>query len=399
MKAIATATKRTGRKTSKVIINGFGRIGRKVLRAAVNRGKLGNDFIVLGINDPGMSLGQAQQLLEHDSVFGKFRGDVSTKEKEGKNYLLVNGEEIEFTSIRDPRELELNRYKIDDLQLIECSGVFRGKNKSGDREADMFLDSGARKVILSAPSGEADATIVYGVNHWVIDSESIHDFDVISNASCTTNSLAPVIRVLQYGAFDDNGKFMFVDRGLSRCIDSAPAGIRSGIIFTVHSYTSDQRLLDAPHKDFKRMWAAGRNMLVTSTGAAQAIGRVMPALAFGETSRDEQVKRLDGLAIRVPLEDVSVTVCSLNLKRKKTREELIELFKLASEHPELKGILKVVGQTVSSQILGDSYSSIIESYGIKVVEGGLVSVFAWYDNETGYANRIIDLVEHVNRYI
>ena len=323
----------------KIGINGFGRIGRNVFRAMTEKG----GFEVVGINDLTDAKTLAH-LLKYDSVHGRYAGTV----KADGAALVVDGKRIEVSAVKDPAQLPWKRLGAD--VVLECTGIFV------DREsAAKHLAAGARKVIISAPpKGDVDAMIVLGVN----DADLTPKAQVLSNASCTTNCLAPVAKVL-HEAF----------------------GIERGLMTTVHAYTNDQQILDLPHKDLRRARAAGFNIIPTSTGAASAVGKVIPALNG----------KLNGCAMRVPVADGSLIDFVADLKRKVTVEEVNAALKKAAEGP-LKGILEYSEDPlVSSDIVGNPASSIVDAQSTMVMDGNMVKVVAWYDNEWGYSNRLADL--------
>ena len=323
----------------KVAINGFGRIGRNVLRAIVETGR--TDIEVVAINDL-TSAETLAHLLKYDSVHGCFNTDVQI---EG-NTLTVAGKSIRVCSERDPSALPWGELGID--IAMECTGIFTSKDT-----ASAHISAGAKKVIISAPGKEVDMTVVYGVNHDKLTSEHT----VISNASCTTNCLAPVAKVLH-----------------ELC------GIEQGFMTTVHAYTSDQRIQDAPHKDLRRARAAAVSMIPTSTGAAKAVGLVLPELAG----------KLDGTAIRVPTPNVSMIDLKFIPSREITAEEINTAMKKASEN-ELKGVLGYVDEPlVSIDFNHNPSSSSFDSSQTQVVDGKLVRVLSWYDNEWGFSNRMCD---------
>ncbi len=326
----------------RVAINGFGRIGRMVFRAGFGDEEI--EFVA--INDLTDSKNLAY-LLKYDSVHGMFNHDINYKE----DALIIDGKEIKVLSERDPEKLPWKELDID--VVIESTGVFRTKDL-----IEKHLIAGAKKVILSAPpKSEGIKTIVIGVNDDTITS----DDNIISNASCTTNSLAPIVKILH-----DN------------------IGIEKGFMTTVHSYTADQRLVDAPHKDFRRGRSAAVNIVPTTTGAAIAVTKVIPELEG----------KLDGLAFRVPSPDGSVTDFVAVLKRETSKDELKELFERYA-NGSMKGILQISYEPiVSSDIINNPHSSIIDFIST-MVNGNLVKIVAWYDNEFGYSCRMIDLVKLV----
>jgi glyceraldehyde 3-phosphate dehydrogenase len=323
----------------KVAINGFGRIGRIVFRIMAER----NDIDVVAINDLTDTKTLAT-LLKYDSVHGRFNGTVELLE----NGFIVNGKEIKVFAERDPSNLPWASLGVD--MVIESTGVFTGKEKCMPH-----INSGAKKVLITAPAkGEVDATIVLGVN----DAELTADMQVISNASCTTNSIAPVIKVL-----NDNFK------------------IKRGLLTTIHSFTNDQQVLDLPHRDLRRARAAAINIIPTTTGAAKAVALVIPELKG----------KLDGIAMRVPTADGSITDLTIEVEKETTVEEINALVK-ASAEGELKGIVDYTEDPiVSSDIIGTTASGIFDSELTKVMNGTLVKVGSWYDNEYGYSARVVDL--------
>jgi glyceraldehyde 3-phosphate dehydrogenase len=326
-------------------INGFGRIGRNVFRAAHARGA---DVEWLAVNDITDTETLAH-LLRYDSILGPFPGTV---EATGDG-LVVDGKELRVTSERDPADLPWGELGAE--VVIESTGLFV------DREsASKHLAAGARKVIISAPAKEPDVTLVLGVNDDAYDPESHH---VISNASCTTNCLGPVAKVLH---------------------DSV--GIESGVMTTIHAYTADQALQDTPHKDPRRARAAAINLVPTSTGAAKAIGLVLPELDG----------KLNGIAVRAPVPTGSVVDLAVNVSRDTTAEEINAAMAAQADTGALEGILQYTEDPiVSSDIVQSSYSSIFDSQLTMVVGGSLVKLIAWYDNEWGYSNRVVDLAERV----
>ncbi|MDX5595431.1 type I glyceraldehyde-3-phosphate dehydrogenase [Pseudovibrio sp. SPO723] len=323
----------------KVAINGFGRIGRNVLRAIIESGR--TDIEVVAINDLGPVETNAH-LLRFDSVHGKFPAEVTV---DGDSINVGRGP-IKVTAIRDPKELPWGEMGID--IAMECTGIFTAKEK-----AALHLEAGAKRVLVSAPAAGADKTIVYGVNHDTLTSEDL----VVSNASCTTNCLSPVASVL----------------------DKA-VGIEKGFMTTIHSYTGDQPTLDTMHKDLYRARAAALSMIPTSTGAAKAVGLVLPELAG----------KLDGVAIRVPTPNVSVVDLVFEAKKDTTVEEINAAIKAAAEG-ELKGVLGYTDlPNVSTDFNHDPHSSIFHMDQTKVMEGKMVRILTWYDNEWGFSNRMAD---------
>ncbi|MEZ4907806.1 MAG: type I glyceraldehyde-3-phosphate dehydrogenase [Saprospiraceae bacterium] len=326
----------------KIAINGFGRIGRLTFRALLEK----EDVEVVAINDLTDNATLAH-LLKYDSVHGKFNGTVEADD----DYLTINGKKIKAFAERDPENLPWKELGVD--VVAECTGVFRKRE-----QIEKHLKAGAKKVALSVPSAkpeDVDVTVVLGVN----DDQLLPEHKLVSNASCTTNCLAPISKVL-------NDTF----------------GIEYGLMNTIHSYTNDQIILDAPHKDLRRARAAALSIIPTSTGAAKAIGLVIPELAG----------KLHGLAMRVPTPDGSVVDLTVKLKKDATVEEINAAMKKASEGP-MKGILKYeTDPIVSCDIIGSCYSSIFDSQLTMEKGGNLVKVVSWYDNENGYSQRLADLV-------
>ena len=332
-------------KKIQVAINGFGRIGRLTLKAAMEK----DNMEIVAVNDLTDNATLAH-LLKYDSVHGKFPGDVST---EG-NDLIVNGNKIKVFAEKDPASLPWKDLGID--VVVESTGVFRDRKNIGKH-----IQAGARKVILCVPSKSADdvdATIVLGVNDHDLKDEQ----EIFSNASCTTNCLAPVVKVL-------NDKF----------------GFNHGLMNTIHSYTNDQVILDAPHKDLRRARAAAMSIIPTTTGAAKAVGLVIPELKG----------KLDGFAMRVPTPDGSIVDLTCELSKEVNKEEVNKALKEAAEGP-MKGILEYCEDPlVSTDIIGNSHSSVVDSQLTQVINGNFVKVVSWYDNEFGYASRVADLIEKV----
>ena len=329
----------------RVAINGFGRIGRNVLRSAKQTRQTGIDFV--GINDLA-DADTLAHLFKYDSVHGRYPGSVAVTEKG----LEVDGDEIRIFSERDPASLPWDELGVD--IVIEATGFFVDRDS-----AAKHLEAGASKVIISAPGKNEDITIVLGVNHEAYDPDQHH---VISNASCTTNCLAPVVKVL-----------------------TEEFGFRHGLMTTIHAYTGDQRILDFPHKDLRRARAAAMSMIPTTTGAARATGLVLPEVAG----------RIDGMAIRVPTADVSIVDLVAELERDTNEEEVNSAFKAAAKG-ELQGILGVSEEPlVSIDYTGDPHSSIVDAVSTSVMDGRMVKVLSWYDNEWGYSSRVVDLVSFV----
>lgn len=324
----------------KIGINGFGRIGRLVFRAIVERNS--KDFDVVGINDLTDAKTLAH-LLKYDSVHGRFPGTV---EVDGSD-LIVNGDRLKVFAEKDPANLPWGSLSCD--VVIESTGIFTTGEK-----AMAHVNAGAKKVIISAPAdGEVDATVVMGVNDHILTGKEI----VVSNASCTTNCLAPMVKVLDE-AF----------------------GLEKGYMSTVHAYTADQRLQDAPHKDLRRARAGAVSMIPTSTGAAKAVGLVLPHLKG----------KLDGFAVRVPTPDVSLTDLTAILSREVTKEEINAAFKAAADGP-LKGILEYQEDPiVSCDVIHDPHSCVYD-VALTNTQGNFVKIVGWYDNEWGYSNRVVDL--------
>ncbi|WP_395645152.1 type I glyceraldehyde-3-phosphate dehydrogenase [Terricaulis sp.] len=324
----------------KVAINGFGRIGRNVLRAIIESGR--TDIEVVAINDLGPVATNAH-LLRYDSVHGRFPGEV----KSGEDWIDAGRGKIKVTAIKNPAELPHKDLGVD--IALECTGIFTARDK-----AAAHLDAGAKRVIVSAPADGADYTVVYGVNHHGLTKDHL----VISNASCTTNCLAPVVKVLHDAI-----------------------GIDHGMMTTIHSYTGDQPTLDTLHKDLYRARAAALNMIPTSTGAAKAIGLVIPDLKG----------KLDGISIRVPTPNVSVVDFKFVAKKATTKDEVNAAIKAAAEGGPLKGILGFTNDpNVSMDFNHDPRSSIFHMDQTKVMDGKFVSVLSWYDNEWGFSNRMAD---------
>lgn len=329
----------------KVAINGFGRIGRNAFKVAVE--KYADKLDIVAINDLTDSKTLAH-LLQFDSCFGKFEGTVDAKD----DALVVNGKEIKILAERDPANLPWKELGID--IVIESTGIFTSREAAGKH-----LEAGAKKVIISAPAKNEDITIVMGVNEDKYDAANHH---IISNASCTTNCLAPFAKVIQ-------DKF----------------GINKGLMTTVHSYTNDQRILDLPHKDLRRARAAAESIIPTTTGAAKAVALVLPELKG----------KLNGFAMRVPTPTVSVVDLVVELAKPATAEEINAALKEAAEGP-MKGILGYEERPlVSIDYKKDERSSIVDALSTMVIDGNMAKIVSWYDNEWGYSNRIVDLVDYV----
>jgi glyceraldehyde 3-phosphate dehydrogenase len=328
----------------KVGINGFGRIGRCVLRSIVERGLPVEVVAINDLTDPKT----LAHLLKYDSVHGTLSVDVKAKD----GAIEVGGQTIQIISERDPKSIPWGKLGVE--VVLESTGIFTKRE-----QAQLHIDAGAKKVIISAPATNPDITLVIGVNDNLYDKNQHH---IISNASCTTNCLAPVAKVL-------NDTF----------------GIEQGLMTTIHSYTNDQRRLDLPHSDLRRARAAALSMIPTSTGAAAAVGLVLPELKG----------KLDGFAIRVPTPNVSVVDLSCKLKKKVTAEEVNAAIKAAAEGP-MKGILQYCdGEPVSIDFNGNVHSSCFDSKLTKVMEGDFVKVISWYDNEMGYSSRAAELMMKV----
>lgn len=327
--------------TIRVAINGFGRIGRNVLRAHYESGKA-HDIEIVAVNSPG-DVNINAHLLRYDSCHGRFNAAVET---DGDD-MIVNGDRMRVFGTRDPRELPWADLGVD--LVMECTGAFNSKEKS-----QVHLDQGAKKVLLSAPGKTADATIVYGVNHKSLKASDL----IVSNASCTTNCLAPLVKPLQEAI-----------------------GLERGLMTTVHAYTNDQVLTDVYHKDLRRARAATQSMIPTKTGAAAAVGLVLPELNG----------LLDGFAVRVPTINVSFVDLTFIAKRETSLEEINAIMKAASESEELRGILGYNDlPLVSCDFNHDPHSSTYDATLTKVSGGRLVKVTSWYDNEWGFSNRMLD---------
>ncbi|UAL46954.1 type I glyceraldehyde-3-phosphate dehydrogenase [Sutcliffiella horikoshii] len=327
----------------KIGINGFGRIGRNVFRAALNN----SEVEVVAVNDL-TDANMLAHLLKYDSVHGKLAADVKV---DGDN-LVVDGKTIKVTAERDPAKLSWGELGVE--VVVESTGFFTKR-----ADAAKHLEAGAKKVIISAPASDEDITIVMGVNE---DKYDAANHNVISNASCTTNCLAPFAKVL-------NDKF----------------GIKRGMMTTVHSYTNDQQILDLPHKDYRRARAAAENIIPTTTGAAKAVSLVLPELKG----------KLNGGAMRVPTPNVSLVDLVAELDKDVTAEEVNAAFKAAAEG-ELKGILGYSEEPlVSGDYNGNPESSTIDALSTMVMEGNMVKVISWYDNESGYSHRVVDLAKYI----
>jgi glyceraldehyde 3-phosphate dehydrogenase len=325
-------------------INGFGRIGRLVFRAGWNRPGL--EFVA--VNDLPVGAATLAHLLKYDSNFGIFPEEVRA---DGDD-LVVGGKRLKVLSVKAPQDLPWKDLGVE--VVVESTGVFTDR-----QNAEGHLKAGARKVIITAPAKNEDLTVVLGVNEWMYDPTRHH---VISNASCTTNCLAPMVKVLH-----DTLKVV------------------RGLMTTIHAYTNDQRILDLPHKDLRRARAAALSMVPTSTGAAKAIGLVLPELKG----------KLDGLAIRVPTSTVSIVDLTCEVSRPTSVEEVNEAFRKAAQGPLGKYLEYSEAPLVSRDFVGNAKSCIFDAPLTKVTDGVVVKVFGWYDNEWGYSNRVVDLIEFV----
>lgn len=334
--------------TLRVAINGFGRIGRLVLRAIVESGR--TDIQVVGVNDLGPVETNAH-LLRYDSVHGRFPSDVRVD----GDFIIVDGKKIKVTAERDPAKLPHKDLGVD--IALECTGIFTAKDK-----ASAHLEAGAKRVLVSAPADGVDLTVVYGVNHDKLTKDHV----IVSNASCTTNCLVPVAKVLH-----------------------DTVGIEHGMMTTIHSYTGDQPTLDTMHKDIYRARAAALSMIPTSTGAAKAVGLVLPDLKG----------KLDGISVRVPTPNVSLVDLKVVTKRATTAEEVNNAMKVAAAGA-LKGILAIVDdKLVSSDFNHNPASSSFALDQTKVMDGNFVSVMSWYDNEWGFSNRMADTAVAMGKLI
>jgi len=334
--------------TVRVAINGFGRIGRNILRSIIESNR--QDILVVGINDLG-SVETNAHLLRYDTVHGRFPSNVKV---DGSNIDVGTGP-IKVTSIRDPKELPWKELDVD--IAMECTGIFTSREK-----ASMHLEAGAKRVLVSAPTNGADLTVVYGVNHNKLTSDHL----VVSNASCTTNCLAPIAMALNNGV-----------------------GITQGFMTTIHSYTGDQPTLDTMHSDLYRARAAAGNMIPTSTGAAKAVGLVLPELNG----------KLDGVSLRVPTQNVSVVDFKFNASRSTSVEEINNIIKQEAQG-NLKNILGFTNEClVSSDFNHDPHSSIFHIDQTKVMDNTFVRVLSWYDNEWGFSNRMSDTAIAISKTI
>lgn len=329
---------------TKVGINGFGRIGRNAFKAALAKDA---DFEIVAINDI-TDPDTLAHLLKYDSCFGRFDGTVEAK----GDAIVVNGKEVKILAVRNPEDLPWKDMGVD--VVLESTGLFTKKS-----EAEKHIKAGAKKVIISAPATDEDITIVMGVNE---DKYDPNTHNVLSNASCTTNCLAPFAKVID-----------------------EEFGIERGLMTTIHSYTNDQKILDLPHKDLRRARAAAVSMIPTTTGAAKAVSLVLPQLKG----------KLNGMAIRVPTPAVSVVDIVFQLKKNATKDEVNAALKKASEG-ELKNILGFCEEPlVSIDFKEDPRSSIIDALSTMVIEDNMIKIISWYDNEWGYSNRVVDLMEYV----
>ncbi|MFL6721784.1 MAG: type I glyceraldehyde-3-phosphate dehydrogenase [Sphingomonas sp.] len=325
---------------TKVAINGFGRIGRLIARAILERPGCGLELV--SVNDLADAKANAW-LFKHDSVHGKFPGEVSTD----GNDIIVDGQRIHVTAERDPAKLPHRDYGVE--IALECTGFFT--DRAG---GEKHLEAGAKRVLISAPAKGVDLTVVYGVN----DDKLTAEHKIVSNASCTTNCLAPVAKVL-----------------------NDTLGIERGFMTTVHAYTNDQKILDQIHPDLRRARAAAMSIIPTTTGAARAVGEVLPELKG----------KLDGSAIRVPVPDVSLIDLTFTPKRDTTRDEVNQILRDASQSARLKGILDYTDEpVVSIDLMHTPASSTVDSLETAVLEGKLARVVSWYDNEWGFSNRMVD---------
>ena len=331
---------------ARIAINGFGRIGRCIVRAAVER-KEKLDFV--SINDLTDTKTLAH-LLKYDSVHGVLDAEVKATDKS----IIVNGDEIQITAIKSPADLPHAANKID--LVLECTGLFTEREK-----AEGHLKAGAPNVIISAPAKGPDVTVAYGINHQQLDRAK---HKIISNASCTTNCLTPVAKVL---------------------LESF--GIKRGLMTTIHSYTNDQNLLDLPHKDLRRARAAALSMIPSTTGAAKAVAEVIPQLKG----------KLHGTSVRVPTPNVSLVDLTVELEKNATAEEINAAFKVAAAGA-LKGVLQYSDEpTVSIDYNGNPHSSIFDATSTFVIDGNFAKVFSWYDNEWGFSNRMVDVAKYLLR--
>lgn len=332
---------------ARIAINGFGRIGRCIVRAALKRGEKDLEFV--SVNDLTDTKTLAH-LLKYDSVHGVLDADVKATDKS----IVVNGKEIQVTAVKSPADLPHAANKVD--LVLECTGLFTEKEK-----AEGHLKAGAPRVLISAPAKGADITVAYGINHQKLDRAK---HKIISNASCTTNCLTPVAKVL---------------------LESF--GIKRGLMTTIHSYTNDQNLLDLPHKDLRRARAAALSMIPSTTGAAKAVAEVIPELKG----------KLHGTAVRVPTPNVSLVDLTVELEKPATAESINAAFKAAADGA-LAGVLQYSdAPTVSVDYNGNPHSSIFDATSTFVIDGTFAKVFAWYDNEMGFSNRMVDVAKFLTR--
>ncbi|MCT8000708.1 type I glyceraldehyde-3-phosphate dehydrogenase [Sphingomonas sanguinis] len=335
--------------TVKVAINGFGRIGRLVARAILERGS--DALELVAINDLADAKSNAW-LFSRDSVHGRYPGEVSAD----GNDIVIDGKRIRVTAERDPVNLPHKELGVD--LVLECTGFFTDK-----ASCEKHIAAGAKKVLISAPGKNVDLTVVYGVNHDKLTA----DHTIVSNASCTTNCLAPVAKVL-----------------------NDAIGIERGLMTTVHAYTNDQKILDQIHPDLRRARAAAMSMIPTTTGAARAVGEVLPELKG----------KLDGSAIRVPVPDVSLVDLTFTPARDTTKEEVNAILKAASEDGPLKGVLVFSDEPlVSIDLMHSPQSSTVDSLETAVIDGKLVRVVSWYDNEWGFSNRMVDTATAMAKFL
>jgi glyceraldehyde 3-phosphate dehydrogenase len=332
---------------ARIAINGFGRIGRCIVRAALKRGEKDLEFV--SVNDLTDTKTLAH-LLKYDSVHGVLDADVKATDRS----IVVNGKEIQVTAVKSPADLPHAANKVD--LVLECTGLFTEKEK-----AEGHLKAGAPRVLISAPAKGADITVAYGINHQKLDRAK---HKIISNASCTTNCLTPVAKVL---------------------LESF--GIKRGLMTTIHSYTNDQNLLDLPHKDLRRARAAALSMIPSTTGAAKAVAEVIPELKG----------KLHGTAVRVPTPNVSLVDLTVELEKPATAEGINAAFKAAADGA-LAGVLQYSdAPTVSVDYNGNPHSSIFDATSTFVIDGTFAKVFAWYDNEMGFSNRMVDVAKFLTR--
>ncbi|MGI6452510.1 MAG: type I glyceraldehyde-3-phosphate dehydrogenase [Syntrophomonadaceae bacterium] len=328
--------------TVKIAINGFGRIGRLVGRIALQR----DDLELVAVNDIG-SIKASSHLFKYDSIHGEYKGTVSCDNEN----LIIDGKKIKYLSVKNPSELPWKEMGVS--FIVEGTGKFRSRDK-----AAQHLQAGASKVIITAPGKNVDFTIVMGVNH----DKYLPQYDIISNASCTTNCLAPVAKVLM-----------------------EEFGIVKGMMNTIHSYTNDQRVLDLEHNDLRRARAAAISLIPTTTGAASAVGEVIPELKG----------KLDGLAIRVPTPNVSLVDLTVELEKKASSEDINKAFQAASQG-KMKGILKYTEEPlVSSDYRGEENSAVVDGLLTMVMGDRMAKVIAWYDNEWGYSARVVDAIAYI----